>query len=69
MYAFNSSRTIDMTVNDASVASIIKLSMIRLDSTLDNYLEIRNKSSRCSVHRLLGIYPKMHTFYCSNFNV
>ena len=69
MYKFNSSNTRDTAVKYDSVASISNLSRIRLDTTLDNYLDIGKKSARCSVHRWLGIDSERHTYYCSSCNV
>ena len=55
MDTFNSSKNRDMEVNHASVASTSKLFIIRLDTTLDYYLDIGKKSARYSVHRWIFI--------------
>ena len=50
-----------MSVNDAAITSKSKLSRTRLDTTLDNCLDIENNSARCSVHRWLDIESESHT--------
>ena len=69
MDTFNSNQTRDMAVNYSSVANTSKLSRIRIDTTLDHYLNIGKKSARFSVHRWIGIKSERRTYYCSSFNV
>ena len=68
MDTLNSIKTRSTEANDALIASTSKPSSIRLDTTLDNYLDIGKNSSRCSVHRWLGIESERYTNYCSSFN-
>ena len=61
MYKFNPIKNRTMSVNDAAITSKSKLSRTRLDTTLDNCLDIENNSARCSVHRWLDIESESHT--------
>ena len=69
MDTFHSGQTRATAVNNASIDSTSKLSRLRLDTTLDHYLDIGNKSAMCSVHRWLDIESDRHTYYCSSYNV